>query len=339
MNIGDHDLAARVMVIAEIGVNHDGRVACALELVHAAKAAGADAVKLQLFAADRLVAEGTGCAAYQNASDQRALLRTLELSRAEVERVVAEARRVGLMPLATPFSVEDVETCAGLRLPAIKLASPDLVNWPLLRRCARVGVPLLVSTGASDAAEIARTADWLRAWGGQAALLHCVSSYPTPADDAGLSSIAALAAHGLTVGYSDHTNEVMAGALAVTAGARVVEKHLTYDRAASGPDHAASFDPDQLAEYVRHVRLAERMRGTPRTGTLAREADVRRLSRQALAFGRALRAGERVSEADLVTRRPADGVGAAEAPNVVGRTLTRDVRSGEAVAWSMLRAA
>jgi N,N'-diacetyllegionaminate synthase len=342
MKIGTMDVRQRVMVIAEIGVNHDGSVERAIELVKHARACDADAIKLQLFSADRLVTAGTGTASYQQANcgadDQVELLRKYELSEADVRAIVAAASEAGLTTIATPFSREDVETIAKLGLPAVKVASPDMVNRPLLERCVGLGVPMLVSTGASTAAEIGECVAWLDGWRAARVMMHCVSSYPVRAEDAQLGWIAALAGEcGGVVGYSDHTTEALAGAMAVCAGARVIEKHLTWSRAAQGPDHAASVEPGEFASYVRAIRHAEVMLGGGERRVLAVEEDVRRLSRQSLVARRPIDAGQ-VIEADMLTlRRPGEGIGAKDFEQLVGRRAVQDIKAGDVLRWEMLR--
>ncbi len=333
--------ASPTFVIAEIGVNHDGEVSRAIQLVREAARAGADAVKLQLFSADRLVQEGTVCAEYQTkqtpASNQRDLLRKYELSVEDVERVIDAARVAGLVPLATPFSVEDVFICEQLNLPAIKLASPDLVNLPLIRRSAKTGKPLILSTGAADTSEIDRTCAWLRHNNTPAILMHCVSSYPTPIELANLGWIGALAKRsGLPVGYSDHTTELLAGAMAVASGAVIVEKHLTWNRYAQGPDHSASADPTQFAVYVKHIRFADAMRGAGERTVLTAEADVRKLSRQSIAASRDIIAGELIDASCLTVCRPGTGIAAWEFDRVVGMTSRVSIRAGAFIEWNQL---
>ena len=234
-------------VVAEIGVNHDGSVDRALKLVEIARECGADAVKLQIFRADSLMHGSSRFAEYQESRCDEAnpveMLRTYELAEHEIARVVSAIRQSGMMPIATPFSVDDVATIQRMNLPAIKIASPDLVNRVLLERAASCGAAMLVSTGASTIDEVHRAVRWLGDWEAAFALLHCVSSYPTELSDAHLDWIGQLARFGAPVGYSDHTTEEMSGAFATMAGASIIEKHLTYDRSAAGPDHAASADP------------------------------------------------------------------------------------------------
>ena len=334
---------APVLVIAEIGVNHDGEVSRALELVGAAQAAGADAVKLQIFRADALMSESSALAGYQaercGDTSPVDMLRQYELGRRDVEKVVAAIRDAGMIPLATPFSAGDVDVIEALDLPAVKIASPDVVNRPLLERAARTGNPLLVSTGASRIDEIERAVEWLAEWGAPFALLHCVSAYPTAVQHANLCWIGELSRRfGVPVGYSDHTTEVLCGALAVAAGACVIEKHLTYDRAAAGPDHAASADPEHFAQYVHLLRQAERVRGRPGRRVLPVEEDVRRVSRQSIVLARKLKAGHVVREIDLVIQRPGTGIPAAELSAVVGRTMRTTADAGEMLRWEMLAA-
>jgi N,N'-diacetyllegionaminate synthase len=334
---------APVFVIAEIGVNHDGSLGRALGLVEAARSAGADAVKLQIFRAEALMSASCSLAGYQvqrcGETSAVEMLRGYELSAGEVGKIVGAIREAGMVPLATPFSVADVDVIEGLDLPAVKIASPDIVNRPLLERAARLGRPLLVSTGASTIEEIGRTVGWLDQWGVRFALLHCVSAYPTADRDVNLCWIGEVRERfGVAAGYSDHSTQMMCGALAVAAGACVIEKHLTYDRSAPGPDHAASADPGQFREYVEMVRRAARMRGLPGRRVLAVEEDVRRVSRQSLVLRRRLRAGDVIGEGDLMVQRPGTGIGAAEISLVVGRKLKHGGAAGEVLRWEMLAA-
>jgi N,N'-diacetyllegionaminate synthase len=341
MNIGPVNVVERVLVIAEIGVNHDGSVERAVQLVDAAKRAGADAIKLQLFTAYALVSPGTGTADYQQincgATDQVALLKQYELSFEDAARVRDHASELGLMTIATPFSLSDVDTIAKLNLPAIKIASPDLVNTPLLERCAALGRPMLISTGAATMEEIESQSAWLRERAVSHAMLHCVSCYPTPDDAANLAWISSLARRTQAiVGYSDHTTNPLAGALAVAAGARVIEKHLTWDCSAAGPDHAASFDPPHFANYVKSIRDAERLLGRGERRVLEIEQDVRRLSRQSVSAARAIACGRAIDADDLTIRRPGTGIPAADLKSVIGTTARVDIAAGATLTREMV---
>lgn len=342
LHIGDRIVGPGrpTLVVAEIGVNHDGSVQRAVELACAAAACGADAVKLQLFRATRLVHPSATMALYQRqrvrAADPLEMLRRYELEEDEVAEVVEAVRGLGLIPLATPFSIEDVDLVERLDLPAVKIASPDLVNRPLLARAARLGKPLLVSTGAATMEEVQQAMEWLREWNASVALMHCVSSYPVTPEQANLCWISELAERfGVPVGYSDHTTVLSAGSVAVGFGAAAVEKHLTYDRKAEGPDHAASADPQQFAQYVKLVREADALRGVPGKHVLRAETDVRTVSRQSLVAVRDLLPGDELCESDLAVQRPGTGVPAAAMDELLGRRVARAVPAGSILQWGM----
>jgi N-acetylneuraminate synthase/N,N'-diacetyllegionaminate synthase len=328
------------LVIAEIGVNHDGSPERALELVDAAANAGADAVKLQIFSAANLVNAAAPAAEYQRRfadESPAAMLTRLELSQDAIRAVVARIRERGLIPVATPFSPPDVATIGRLRLPAIKIASPDLINRPLLMAAATLSVPLIISTGAATADEVTKTISWLRKWKADFALLQCTSSYPADESDANLCWLAELAAGGsVPVGFSDHTRSDFAGALAVAAGACIVEKHLTYDRGAVGPDHSASADPAHFAYYVALIRQAEKLRGRPGKRVLDCEADVRQVSRQSLVLARDVESGKALRKADLIVQRPGIGIPANRIDEVIGRRLAVPAAAGTMLTWELL---
>ncbi len=239
-------------IIAEIGVNHDGEVERALSLTDAAADAGADAVKLQFFETDRLMSSAAKLAAYQkNAgeTDPIEMLRRLELTIDEMARVVDRAHERGIHAIVTVFSTELVEIAEMLGWDAYKTASPDIVNKPLLEKLAKTGKPMIVSTGASTLDEVVRAVDWLDAVRDRLAVLQCVSSYPAP--DLALGGIKAIRdATELPVGYSDHSKDPKSSELATALGGCILEKHITYDRNAPGPDHAASITELGLKRYI-----------------------------------------------------------------------------------------
>ena len=330
-------------VIAEIGVNHDGSLHRALELVDMASEAGADAVKTQFFRADLLLGASAGLTSAQRKSgeaDAPSMLRRLELRLEELGEIAARARARGLDPIVTVFSVELVEQAERIAWAAYKTASPDIVHEPLLEALAATGKPLILSTGASEPREIERALVWLHAARERIALLHCVSCYPTPAHEAALGAIGAMrdffGAH-IDLGYSDHTVETDTGGIARRCGARILEKHLTYDRSAKGPDHAASLDPAQFAHYVQRSREGGRFDASdPRIGArekvvLACEREVRRLCRQSIVAARRIDAGETIRRDALTFQRPGDGLAAWRAGELVGQTACETFEAGEAL--------
>jgi sialic acid synthase SpsE len=315
----------RPYVIAELGVNHDGSPAKALALVDAAADAQADAVKVQWFRARSLISADGRLAGYQSragARDPTEMLHALELDVETLRAVADRAHARGLHAIATVFSIEHVPEASAERFDAFKTASPDLVNQPLLEQLLATGKPLFVSTGAATLDEVERTIGWLG--NHDYVLMQCVSAYPTPDECASLGGLRALERlRPDAVGYSDHTTAVYTGALAVAAGACCLEKHMTHDARAEGPDHAISLEPDLFADYVNQARRAHRMLGPREKRLLELERDVREASRQSLVTRRPLRVGTVVSLEDLVIKRPGTGMEPWELHKVVGRRLAR----------------
>ncbi|MGH7132195.1 MAG: N-acetylneuraminate synthase family protein [Phycisphaerales bacterium] len=321
-------------IIAEIGVNHDGSVERALQLVDAAADAQADAVKLQLFKADLLMSKAAKLAAYQKAageSDPIEMLRRLELSIEQMRPIVERAHARGIHAIVTVFSLELVAEAERLAWDAYKTASPDIIHRPLLEALMATGRPLIVSTGAAELDEIKRAAGWLEAVHRRLAMLQCVSSYPTPLEGAELGGIGALA-HALPatpIGYSDHTAEEVTGAMATRLGACILEKHSTYSCSAKGPDHAASLEPDGLARYCQlahQTRTGAWPNELPRIKRVTeRELDVRRVSRQSIVAKGDLPSGHVLTRTDLTFKRPGIGIEPFRLNDVIGKSLTRPI--------------
>ncbi|QQE10882.1 N-acetylneuraminate synthase family protein [Planctomycetota bacterium] len=337
----DQANSSRTFVIAEIGVNHDGDMSKAIQLVKDAKTAGADAVKFQLFNPDRLLSNQAMLAGYQagKAKGARELLAGLMLSVDEIGQILAVARDLGLKGVVTPFSLEDVVDLEKLDVDVVKIASPDAVNEPLLQAVKGLEKPLLISTGTCELDELEFAAELIRGHVAGGGLLQCVSSYPTPMEEAGLGGIGVMRDQfSLPIGYSDHTRDVNTGAMAVCAGAVIVEKHLTYDCRADGPDHAASMDGDAFCAYVKKIREAEVMMGARFKGIRDVERDVRLVSRQSVCAAKDLKMGDIIGAGDLTVRRPGDGVAAKDFEKVIGRKIKSnkelgDLIYGEDVAW------
>lgn len=333
MRIGGRDVGPGhpPYVIAEIGVNHDGDPARAVMLVDAAADAGADAVKFQLFRADMLMSKAARLAAYQKAAGERdpmEMLRRLELSMEEMRPAADRAKERGLHAIVTVFSEPLVREAESYAWDAYKTASPDLVNKPLLAALRGTGRPMILSTGAATLDEVRETVAWMQS--GESvpsfAVLQCVSSYPCPEADAALGGMHALRALGdFPIGYSDHTQGMDTGALAVAAGASILEKHLTWSNGASGPDHAASLEPAAFKEYVRFAKRAHAMLGGSGKALLDVEHEVRRVSRQSVTASRAISKGERFTREMLCCKRPGTGVPAREMDAIIGRVASRDV--------------
>lgn len=327
----------RPFVIAEAGVNHNGDPDMAQRLVEAAAGAGADAVKFQTFDARSLATASAERAAYQRGAgkvvSQRTMLAELELPRDSWAGLAAHAEQHGILFLSTPFDRASVDLLAGLRLPAMKIGSGDLTNALLLRAVARLGVPVILSTGMGTIDEVDAALALLRTAGvSSVALLHCASIYPAPVEELNLRAIDTLRERfGVPVGFSDHTDGLLAPILAVGRGAVIIEKHLTLDRSLPGPDHAASLEPDELARMVGDVHAAWSALGDGVKAPRPAEREIMRVARRSLVAVRDLEAGHAIGPADLDARRPGTGISPMRVDELVGRRLARAVAEDQIV--------
>ncbi len=324
MKLGPFDTAARVLIVAEIGNNHEGDFALAQRLVALAADAGADAVKFQTIIPDELVTP-----------DQTARLARLRQFQFSLDQFAALARLAherGLLFLTTPFALSVVSPLSS-QVDAFKIASSDNNFAPLLDAVAASGKPLLVSTGLLDLAGTVALERYLAARmpAERLALLHCVCAYPVPEEQAGLAAVAAMArALSCTVGYSDHTLGLDAAVLAVAAGARVIEKHFTVNKQHSEfRDHQLSADPADLRALVGRIRQAERLLGPPGKVLQPCEQGMVGAVRRSLAARRDLPAGHRLTWDDLAWLRPGSGLPPGQEAAVVGKALRGAVARGQ----------
>ena len=331
MIIGDINLSQHVLIVAEIGNNHEGNAERARELVDRAAEAGADAVKLQVIQAEKLV----------SATERQRLaqLKSFELP-LEVHAALCErAARHGLLAIATPFDLEALEFIAD-DVDALKIASGDVTCMPLIEAASMQPKPLIVSTGAATLGEIERAveairlvrSDWPYAMD-SLALLHCVSSYPAPNDQLNLRAINTLRTHfGCTVGYSDHALGIDAAALAIAAGARIMEKHFTLDKNHSTfRDHQLSADPDEMRALVTRVRAVEALLGDGVKEPMMCEEPGRSAMRRSAHARQRIDRGAIVSEDDVMWLRPERGVPVSEAHQIIGGTVKTTIEAGDAV--------
>lgn len=337
MEIGDWASSSdSVYFIAEAGVNHNGDLSIARNLVDTAAYAGADAVKFQTFRTNQLVTGSAPTAEYQaNASgdeSQHELLAELELDAKAHESLMRYCEERGVKFLSTPFGFETASFLKSLDVDAYKIGSGDLTNHPLLRQIASYGRPMIVSTGMSTLDEVRDAFQAIRDVNADVpvALLHCVSAYPTPIEDANLRAIDTLADEfDIPIGFSDHTTAVETPALAVAAGAQIVEKHFTIDRDLSGPDQETSLEPDELARSIDLVRDATQALGDGIKKPTAAEEETRKVSRKGLVAATRLEAGDTLTKSDVSIKRPPTGLSPTELAGVVGRTLVKPVSPDE----------
>ncbi len=323
------------IVIAEAGVNHNGSLVRAREMVAAAAAAGADLVKFQAFDAEGLVARGTKTAAYQAAntgqSDQSEMLRTLQLRESDFSTLAEDCRHHRIGFLATAFDTDLIEALIGMGMDRIKVASGELTNTLALRRFAALGLPVMLSTGMATLDEVGVAVDTLISAGAKdITLLQCTSLYPAPPHSLNLKAMTTMANRfGLPVGYSDHSLGDHSAIAAVALGATVIEKHFTLDRTLPGPDHKASLEPVELAVMIRKLRETVAMLGNGEKRPAPGECETAALVRRSWHAARDVPAGTILSTDDLVLKRPADGLAPSNCP--AGHRLATGLCADEAV--------
>lgn len=339
----------KTFVIAEAGVNHNGREDLAISLVEAAARSGADAVKFQTFSADRLVRAGAQAADYQKLqtgiSDQHSLLKALELSYSVHERLFQLCGELGIEFMSTPFDEDAADFLAELGMQRFKIPSGEITNEPFLAHLARLDRPLILSTGMADMDEIvravvvireAREAAGLKDFSSESlTILHCTSNYPAAYSDINLRAMETIKERTrLPVGYSDHSLGVAVSTAAVAMGASVIEKHFTLDRELPGPDHGASLTVAELTEMVQQIRAVEQALGSADKRPTETELPVRQLVRRSITAIRPLQKGDVIASDDLRVMRPGDGIPPRYFPDIIGRAVTREIAVGTTLQWS-----
>lgn len=331
-------------IIAEAGVSHNGSLELAIELVNGAAAAKADAIKFQTFRADDLATADAEKAKYQKVrtgagETQREMLRRLELSPAAHGRLAQHCRSRSIMFLSTAFDPQSVDLLFRLKMPAFKIASGEITNWPLLRYIARLRKPIILSTGMSYLSEIDEAIRVLRCEGvNEIALLHCVSNYPADPASANLRAISTLkSAFRVPVGLSDHTLGLDVPIAAVAVGASIIEKHFTLDRTLAGPDHEASITAEELSDLISRIRRVEAALGNGCKEPLPSEEDVRRASRRSIVIREPIPPGTKIHSNMLTFKRPGTGISPVELELVVGRVTKRALAVDTLLRWEDLR--
>jgi N,N'-diacetyllegionaminate synthase len=325
--IGD---GGALVVVAEIGLNHGGDPARALELVDAAASGGASAVKLQTLRGDRLVDPSAPAPAHVHVASLQAFFASFELDEGAHRALAQRARRHGLGFLSTPFDEDAVDMLVRVGVDALKIASGDITHHRLIAAAARTGLPLIMSTGMSELPDIDAAVACARGHGNaRLALLHCVSAYPTPDDQQELGAISALAQrYGVPVGLSDHSSYPHAAAIATALGASIYERHLIRSADDDAIDAPVSSTPDDLRRVVAEAAGVRRALGTGMKHCGRAEAVNRHASRRGVFAVRDLRDGEALGEADVRMLRPETAVAASAWPTIIGRRVRRAVSAG-----------
>lgn len=319
-----------VYIIAEAGVNHNGSLERAKELVCIAKKSGCDCVKFQSFSADKIVTKKAKKAKYQientnNDDSQYKMLKKLELSKDDFFELKKHCDELKIDFLSTPFDEEAVDMLEDLEVDAYKISSGDITNKPLLQYIANKGRKILLSTGMSTLEEVKKAVEWIEEAGNKnIVLFHCTSNYPAPYDSVNMKAMLTLREKfGYPIGYSDHTAGIEISLMSVAYGASIVEKHFTYDKKADGPDHKASLSPKELEDMVKSIRHIEEAVGEGKKIPTETELSTREVARKSLVWKKTKIPGEIVTREDICCKRPGNGICPEKLDDIIGLKITK----------------
>ncbi|MBR1862717.1 MAG: N-acetylneuraminate synthase [Ruminococcus sp.] len=328
---------SKTLIIAEAGVNHNGSLEIAKQLVRTAKECGADIVKFQTAKLDSLVSKYAEMADYQKANtgkveSQKEMLSRLLLSFEDFTELAGYCKEVGIMFLSTPFDVESIHFLNGMQQ-IWKIPSGEVTNYPYLVEIAKTGKRVILSTGMCEMEEIRAAVKVLKDNGADdITILHCTTEYPAPLAEVNLNVMTTLRNEfGCKVGYSDHTKGIEVSLAAAAMGAQVIEKHFTLDRDMEGPDHKASLEPDELKALVEGIRNIELAKGSFEKAPTESELKNRAVARKSIVAARDISQGELLTEENLTTKRPGSGISPMRWKEVLGTAAKRDFMEDELI--------
>ncbi|XME02216.1 N-acetylneuraminate synthase [Lachnospiraceae bacterium C1.1] len=321
----------RCLVIAEAGVNHNGRLDLAIELCDAAKKCGADVVKFQTWKTENLITRSVAQADYQTkntgkAESQFDMLKKLELSYEDFRKIKAHCDEIGIIFASTADEIESLDFLIDLGIPFIKVGSGDIGNVSFLRYMGSKGLPVILSTGMSTLADVDISINALKEGGAtDISILHCTTNYPCPYEDVNLRAMITLRdAFHLPVGYSDHTIGRDIAVSAVALGASIIEKHFTLDCSMEGPDHAASTDPEGFADLIRGIRVVEKCMGNGIKTPSKAEKEISQVVTKRVVARKNIKHGEIFSESNICIKRNDIGEKACYWDRVLGKIATKE---------------
>lgn len=327
-------MSKHVLIIAEAGVNHNGSLELAKQLIDRAVEADVDVIKFQTFKSEKLVSKAAKQAEYQQKNigkkdeGQLAMLKKLELSQADHEELIVYCNEKGIRFFSTAFDMDSIDYLHSLNMGLWKIPSGEITNYPYLRKIAQYQEPVILSTGMCELADIEAALNVLLQFGvkkEQIAILHCNTEYPTPFGDVNLKAMLEIGdKFGVQIGYSDHTKGIEVPIAAVALGATVIEKHFTLDKNMEGPDHKASLEPEELKAMVCAIRNIEQALGTGHKTISESERKNIEIARKSIVAACTIKAGELLTEENLTVKRPGNGINPMRWNEVVG---TRAIQS------------
>lgn len=330
-----------VLIIAEAGVNHNGSLDIAKQLIDKAVEAGVDIIKFQTFKSEKLVSKAAKQAEYQQRNigkkdeSQLAMLKKLELSPSAHKELMDYCREKGIRFFSTAFDMDSIEYLHSLNLGLWKIPSGEITNYPYLRKIAQYHEPIILSTGMCELSDIEATLKVLVGFGvkkEQITILHCNTEYPTPYSDVNLRAMLEIRDRfGVQVGYSDHTQGIEVPIAAVALGASVIEKHFTLDKNMEGPDHKASLEPDELKAMVCAIRNVEQTLGSGHKTISESERKNIEIARKSIVAACPIKKGELFTEENLTVKRPGNGISPMRWSEVIGKTAAKDFEEEEMI--------
>ncbi len=338
----------KVFVIAEAGVNHNGKLELAKQLVDVAVKAGADAIKFQTFKAEEIVTENASMADYQEKNlgkkeSQLNMLKKLELSYKDSKELKIYCNKKGIIFLSTAHTEDAADFLENL-VPTFKIGSGDLTNLPFLEKIAKKGKPIILSTGMSTLDEVKEAVDIIKKYNEQLILLHCTTNYPCSEGDVNLRAMKTMEKEfNCLVGYSDHTLSIELPAMVASLGAAVIEKHFTLDKNMEGPDHKASLNPKEFAEMIKAVRdksiinIPKEILGIGVKNPTEKELEIAKLVRKSIVAAKEIPFGSVITKDALIIKRPGTGIPSKELSNVLGKTTKNTIKKDSLIRWSDLK--
>lgn len=329
-----------VIIIAEAGVNHNGSLKLAKEMVLAAKEAGVDYIKFQTGIPEKVISKFAEMADYQKTNvgvkeSQLDMVRKIMLPKDEFQELKKYCDQQGIKFMSTPFDLTSIDVLKPLGMDYWKIPSGEITNLPYLRKIARLHQPVILSTGMSCLGEIEDALRVLTEEGlekEQISLLHCNTEYPTPFEDVNLKALLTLKeCFGVRVGYSDHTKGIEVPIAAVAMGAEIIEKHFTLDKTLPGPDHVASLEPQELKAMVESIRNIEKAKGTGIKQVSSSEKKNIAIARKSIIAALDIKAGEAFTEENLTVKRPGNGINPMRWDEVIGQVAKRDFVEDELI--------
>lgn len=331
----------KVFIIAEAGVNHNGKMELAYKLVDAAKEAGVDAVKFQIFKSEKLISKSTKMADYQKENlkeniSQLDMVKKLELSYEDFIKINEYCKEKGIMFMATPFDNDSLDFLVDtLKVDILKIGSGDLNNYPFLEKVALKNKEIILSTGMSNLSDIEGALEFISQYTDkEVKVLHCTTNYPCPMDEVNLKAMNTIKdAFQVAVGYSDHTLGIEVPIAAVALGAEIIEKHFTLDKTMEGPDHVASLEPNELKEMTRTIRNIEKALGSGIKKPNKSELKIQSIVKRKIVLAKDVEINHVLTENDLEYKRCENGIESKYYKNIIGKKVKRKIDADSPLMW------